>query len=103
MSSRPWRGLQRGEIVNAFDAGGLRHPGVVHELAERMAEVVGGAVDPVRDHEMLEIGQRQLALHQQHPGIHAKRAIAIECDHRALGAERDAGGEHEARLIDASR
>jgi hypothetical protein len=35
-----------------------------------------------------------LALHQQHPGIHAKRAVAVECDHRAFGAERDAGGKH---------
>jgi hypothetical protein len=69
-------------------------PAIVHEFAERMAEVVGRTVDPVRDHEMFEIGQRQLALHQQHAGVHAKGAVTVECDDRALGAKRDAGGEH---------
>src|ERR1043166_9572777 len=46
------KAFQRGEIIDPLDAGGFRHPGVVDEVAERMIEIIGRAIDPVRDHEM---------------------------------------------------
>src|SRR4051812_35196763 len=45
--------LERREFVDPLDAGGLGHGGVVHQLGERMIEVVGRAIDTVGDDEVL--------------------------------------------------
>src|ERR1700722_5762047 len=46
------------ELVDAFDAGGPRHAGIIDKIAEWMCKIVGRPIAPVCNHEMLEVGQR---------------------------------------------
>src|ERR1700722_16059084 len=82
------------EFVDAFDSRSLRHAGVIDEVTEWMREIAGRSIAAVCNHEMLEVGQRQLALDQQHAGVHAERAIAAERHDSPLRrTERNSSGE----------